>query len=98
MKESPHPGPGTHALAPGRLTLLTREGCELCELFLEDLVRIAERTPLPPLDTRDVDEDPEWRRRFGHRIPVLLWDGVPVAAGRVDPAEIERLFRERKPL
>lgn len=88
------PGPA----APPALTLLTREGCELCELFLEDLQRVGERVPLPPLDTRIVDDDPEWLRRFGHRIPVLLWDGVPVATGRIDPDEIERLFRARQPL
>jgi hypothetical protein len=95
------PDDPTNPPAPSRrgaLTLLTREGCELCELFLEDLQRVGERVPLPPLDTRIVDDDPEWIRRFGHRIPVLLWDGVPVATGRIDPDEIERLFRARQPL
>lgn len=84
--------------ASSQLTLLTREGCELCELFHEDLLRVAERLELPPLECRDVDDDPELRRRYGHRIPVLLWDGVPVAAGRVEADEIERLFRTREPL
>jgi hypothetical protein len=50
---------------------------------------------LPELETRDVDSDPEWLRRFGHQIPVLLWDGVPIAVTRLDAGEIERLFRVR---
>jgi hypothetical protein len=86
------------APSPGKLTLLTREGCELCEEFAEDLARLGTGLSLPPLETLDVDSDPELRRRYGHRIPVLLWDGVPVGTSRLDPAEIERLFRTRQPL
>jgi hypothetical protein len=51
--------------------------------------------PLPPLETLDVDSDPELLRRYGHKIPVLLWDGAPIAVTRLDPGEIERLFRLR---
>lgn len=80
---------------PGRLTLLSREGCALCEEFAEELAEVGSRVPLPPLDTLDVDSDPEMLRRWGHKIPVLLWDGVAVAVSRLDPAEIERLFRAR---
>jgi hypothetical protein len=86
---------GDRPSAPGRLTLLTREGCALCEEFAEELADVAARVPLPPLETMDVDSDPELLRRYGHKIPVLLWDGVAVAVTRLDPAEIERLFRPR---
>lgn len=82
-------------VAPGRLTLLTREGCALCEEFAEELADVGARVPLPPLETLDVDSDPEMLRRYGHKVPVLLWDGVAVAVTRLDPAEIERLFRSR---
>ena len=83
--------------APGtsRLTLLTREGCGLCEEMAEELAALGARLELPPIDSLDVDSDPELLRRHGHRIPVLLWDGVPIAAARLDPGEIERLFRRR---
>ena len=81
--------------AAGRLTLLTREGCGLCEEMAEDLAALGTRLEMPPLECLDVDSDPELLRRHGHRIPVLLWDGVAVAATRLDPSEIERLFRSR---
>ena len=84
--------------APGRLTLLTREGCALCEEFAAELVELGGRLALPPVETLDVESDPEMLRRYGHRIPVLLWDGVPVAVTRLDPGEIERLFRPRQPV
>ena len=83
---------------PGRLTLLTREGCGLCDEFMAELQAFGARHPLPPLETRDVDSDPEWRRRYGMRIPVLLWDGEAVAVTHFDAAELGRLFRPRQPL
>lgn len=89
---------GAGAVAPGRLQLLTREGCGLCEEFEAELRSFAVRRPLPPLEIRDVDADPGLRRRFGDRIPVLLWDGEPVAVTHFDVAEMERLFRPRHPL
>lgn len=84
--------------AAARLTLLTREGCGLCEEFAAELETLRLRLALPPLDALDVDSDPEMLRRFGHRIPVLLWDGVPIAVTHLDAGEIERLFRPRQPV
>lgn len=81
--------------APGKLTLLTREGCGLCEEFADALAQLRSTLPLPPLESLDVDSDPELLRRYGHKIPVLLWDGAPIAVTRLDPGEIERLFRVR---
>ena len=80
---------------PGTLTLLTREGCGLCEEFAEELARLGGTLPLPPVEAMDIDSDPELLRRYGHKIPVLLWDGVPVAVTHLDPGEIERLFKNR---
>ena len=86
------------AAPPGRLVLLSREGCGLCEEFEAELLAFGTRRRLPPLEVRDVDADPDLRRRFGDRIPVLLWDGEPVAMTHFDAAEMERLFRPRHPL
>ncbi|MBM4234321.1 MAG: glutaredoxin family protein [Gammaproteobacteria bacterium] len=80
---------------PGCLTLLTREGCGLCKEFADELAQLGGTLALPPLETLDVDSDPEMRRRYSHKIPVLLWDGAPIAVTRLDPGEIERLFRVR---
>jgi hypothetical protein len=78
-----------------RLLLLVREGCELCEALQAELLDLGQAVPLPPLELADVDSDPEWQRRYGLKIPVLLWDGQPIATTRLDPAEIRRLFRPR---
>ncbi len=88
----------TMAPMGGSLVLLGREGCGLCEEFETQWHALAERLALPPLEWRDVDADPELRRRYGDRIPVLLWDGVSIATTHFDAAEIERLFRPRQPL
>ena len=80
----------------GRLTLLGRQECGLCEEMAEALEALACELPLPPVDWADVDSDPDWQRRYGLKIPVLLWDGEPIAVTRLDPAEIRRLLRSRK--
>lgn len=86
-------------MSEARLTLLSREGCGLCEEFAVELAvelaALAEQVPLPPLDIADVDSDPEWQRRYGLKIPVLLWDGEPVLTTFFDAAELQRLFRVR---
>ena len=89
MDDAGRPVPG------GQLVLLSREGCGLCEEFAEELQAFGTRRPLPPLEIQDVDSDSELRRRYGERIPVLLWDGVPIAVTHFDAAELERLFRPR---
>lgn len=91
MTAPPHGRP----VHPGKLTLLTREGCGLCEEFADELAQLGTTLPLPPLEALDIDSDPELLRRYGHKIPVLLWDGAPIAVTRLDPGEIERLFRVR---
>lgn len=83
-------------MAESRLTLLGREDCGLCEDMAEALQTLGAEMPLPPLDWADVDSDPDWQRRYGLKIPVLLWDGVPVATTRLDPDELRRLLRNRK--
>jgi thioredoxin-like negative regulator of GroEL len=52
------------------LLLLGRPECHLCEEFREQL----EQAFPGRFEVRErcVDDDPEWRRRFGLKIPVLL--------------------------
>jgi hypothetical protein len=91
-------GGGAEPAAERGLTLLTRIDCALCDEFVADWQALAVAATLPPLQIRDVDASPLWQRRFGLKVPVLLWDGEPVLWGRVDRAEIERLFRQRNSL
>lgn len=61
----------------------------------QDLAGLAQSVDLPAWILRDVDSDPEWQRRFGLKVPVLLWGGQPIAVSHLDPIEIRRLFRPR---
>ncbi|MGY2060870.1 glutaredoxin family protein [Nocardia gipuzkoensis] len=60
------------------VTLLTRNGCGLCNVALEQLRVICADYGIEP-DTIDVDEavptDPGLRAEFGDRLPVVLLDG-----------------------
>ena len=76
--------------------LLGREDCGLCEEMLEALDALSQELALPAIERADVDADPEWQRRYGLKIPVLLWDGEPIATTRLDPEEIRRLLRKRR--
>ncbi|MBL6750574.1 MAG: glutaredoxin family protein [Nevskia sp.] len=83
---------GQVASGPGaELLLLTRPHCGLCDEFLEELAHAA-----PALARRvrlaDVDSRPDWRERFGLRIPVLLdAAGAVVCEGVLDAAAVAAL-------
>lgn len=63
---------------PHAVTLLTRAGCGLCTVALEQLRAICADFGIEP-GTVDVDEvagdDPGLRAEFGDRLPVVLLDG-----------------------
>ena len=63
------------------LTLLTRQGCCLCEGLQE---RLEALDPAPPLQCVDVDGDAQLQARFGLEVPVLLTASGAVLA-RVPP-------------
>ena len=75
------------------LTLLHREGCELCEEMLAELETLGRTSRLPQIDVVDVDSDAELARRHGLNVPVLLLDGTVVCRHRLDSAELLRLLR-----
>ncbi|HVN44931.1 MAG TPA: glutaredoxin family protein [Steroidobacteraceae bacterium] len=76
----------------GRLTLVRRADCQLCEEMLAQLAALARRLPLPPLEVVDVDADPQLERRHGWHVPVLLLDGTVVCRHRLDRDELLRLL------
>jgi len=82
--------------SPGpQLTVLSRDGCELCEELLLELAQLGTTVELPPIQVRDVDSDALLSRRYGLDVPVLLLDGVKVCQHRLDPQELVRLLRPR---
>jgi len=76
-----------------RLTIVHREGCDLCDEMVLELQALGRTLALPPVDVVDVDSDPELLRRHGLHVPVLLLDGTVVCRHRLDPDELRRLLR-----
>jgi len=77
----------------GRLTVVHRRDCQLCDEMLAELAALGRSLPLPPLEVVDVDSDPQLRRRHGLEVPVLLLDGTVVCRHRLDRDELTRLLR-----
>ena len=63
--------------------LYTRRGCHLCELA-EELLAAHGRAA----EIVDIDADPDLRRLYDLRVPVLAADGVVVLEGRFQEADI----------
>lgn len=66
------------------LLLLGRPDCRLCEEFRDEL----ERAFPGRFELREacVDDNPDWQRRYGLKIPVLLdAQGTLLCATRFDP-------------
>lgn len=57
-----------------QVTLLSRDGCHLCEVARGELERILPDYGLAA-DVVDVDADDELRFEYGDRVPVVLIDG-----------------------
>ncbi|MGX6605156.1 glutaredoxin family protein [Micromonosporaceae bacterium Da 78-11] len=69
-----------------RLTLISRDGCHLCEVAEQTLDRIA-----PDQWVRvDVDSSVELERDYGDRVPVLLLDGAEHGYWRIEEARLLR--------
>lgn len=82
------------------LTLITRQGCHLCEEASNDLARLLARfTELHPdkpytVEVLDVDSDPDLLNKYSEEVPVLLLNGEQVSFFRIDVERvIERLAK-----
>jgi hypothetical protein len=81
-----------------RFLLYSRPGCGLCEEMLSELAALPEAGSYP-VDVLDVDADPALKVRYGHKIPVLLFDGELVCHGRLDAEEVDKaLAYHRRPV
>jgi Glutaredoxin-like domain (DUF836) len=89
LRSAPPPG-ATAAVQSHTLVMLTRVDCSLCEEMLGELAALGRHIALPPLQLLDVDvdADPETRRRYGLKVPVLLLAGSLVCSGRLDEAQL----------
>ena len=80
-------GPGR----PSLVTLVTREGCHLCEQALPVVTAAAARAGVP-LSVLDVDADPALRS-WTDKVPVVLLDGVEHAYWQVDDRALRAALR-----
>ena len=67
------------------LTLVTRQGCHLCDEALSLLQELGLEPQLA-----DVDADAEFYRLYDFRVPVLLRDGQVVAEGKITLQALSR--------
>ncbi len=73
-----------------RLTLVSRDGCHLCEVAEQTLDRVAAATG-EAWTRLDVDADEALVAEYSDRVPVLLLDGREHGYWRVDE---QRLLRD----
>jgi glutaredoxin len=65
------------------VTLYTKEDCGLCEEAASMLRRLQQRIRFE-IEYVDVEADQAAAERYGQRIPVIVIDGVEVAAAPLD--------------
>ncbi len=70
-----------------RVEFLTRRGCHLCEVALEQVLLARTVEPFELVQV-DVDEDPELRAEYGDQIPVVLIDGRQHSFFSVEPGQL----------
>ena len=70
-----------------KFLVYSRPECGLCEDLLRELAALPTAADLP-VEVLDVDTDPVLRRRYGHKVPVLLLAGELVCHGHLDPDEV----------
>ncbi|OLF07094.1 NrdH-redoxin [Actinophytocola xinjiangensis] len=65
------------------VTVVSRQGCHLCEVAEADVARICADLGVE-WTTVDVDADPDLRAEYGDFVPVILVDGTEHGYWRVE--------------
>lgn len=78
-------------MASAPVVFYYRDGCHLCEAFVALLFR-EWPAQAGAMEWRDVDADPQWRGRYGERVPVLAQGDREICALHPDAARITRYF------
>jgi glutaredoxin len=69
------------------VTVVSRNGCHLCEVAEAEVERICAELGVP-WEVTDVDADPELRAEYGEYVPVILVDGEEHGYWRVEEARL----------
>ena len=75
----------------GRIRVYSRPGCHLCELLIEELLPLVRGRV--DLEVLDIETRPEWKLRYGTRIPVVEYDGETVCQHHLDTAAVHAILR-----
>ncbi len=76
---------------PVELTLYSREGCHLCEDMLA-LLNAGSLRDRMRLTIVDVDADEDDQKRYGPRVPLLMYNGEVVSEYFLDNVALERVL------
>lgn len=82
------------------LTLITRQGCHLCEEASNDLARLVARfSALYPdkpyaVEVLDVDSDSALQSKYSEEVPVLLLNGKQVSFFKIDVDRVLALMEK----
>lgn len=68
------------------VVLYTRQGCHLCEVVKESLVRLGRRAQFRLVEV-DIDADPELQEKFNEEVPVVFIQGRKAFKYQMDEAE-----------
>lgn len=71
----------------GNWVVYVREGCHLCDDFLQELA-VELGSEFEEVQVVDVDGDVELALRYGLRVPVLEYRGLTVCEARIDAGRI----------
>lgn len=82
----PPAGPSREAPS-ARVLMLTRVNCHLCDVARAVIEDVCAETG-DSWTVRDVDSDPELRRRYTDKVPVIFVDGERHSYWRVDPGRL----------
>ncbi len=73
------------------ITLYSREGCHLCDIAADVLLR-----NMLSFEVVDIDSDPTLRERYNECVPVVVIDGRERFRGRIDELLLRRLLAHRE--
>lgn len=71
---------------------MTRQGCHACELAEELVPQEAARARVTFIEV-DVDASEADREAYGHKVPVVLLDGVEHGYWQIDRAGLRRALK-----
>ena len=77
------------------VTVVSRQGCHLCEVAEADVARICGELG-EPWEVTDVDADPELRAEYGDQVPVIMIDGREHGYWRVEEDRFREALAARK--